>query len=1189
MYVEIEKHETVIEELLKGTEQKNPKISSACVSALTLSLKEFGNKVIGIKSIVKKLPVLFSDRDKTVRDESKLLTIEIYRWIGAAFIPQISATAVLLTELQTEFDKIQVGKAVPTRYLKSQQEKQMLIVAQSEDAEETDDIDDQQVAEDIDPMDFIDPVDILSKMPKDFYEKLEAKKWQERKESLDALEVLLQNPKLQPGDYGDVVRALKKVVTKDSNVVLVALAGKCLAGVAKGIDKKFQPYASACVPAIFEKFKEKKVNVVTALRDAIDAIYPSTNLEAIQEDVIEALNNKNPSVKAETISFLTRAFCKTLPTVLNKKLLKTYITALLKTLNEPDPTVRDVSAEAIGTAMKLVGEKTISPLLTDVDPIKMTKIKECCDKAVITVKIPAAKKERPITAPPKIVAAPGAKKKAGSTEPKPVVRPNTAVKKPGTAGKKPASTGGLAKSSSTQKILPTERDMSQDEVDEKALELLTAETINGLGDANWKTRLSSAETFSNALNDFDSTAGHCQVLIRTIAKKPGLKDTNFQVLKIKLEIIKAIVEKFGITTITADYIMNEITEKLGDAKNGPQAVNALTAIAEAIRLEYVVTKVLEFAFEQKSPKVQQESLQWVNNAIREFGFQVNPKILIEDAKKCVQTINPAVRSAAISLLGTMYLYMGNSLMVFFENEKPALKQQIQAEVDKHIGEKPPPISRGVVNSASKGSMSDVEEDEEAEPAPMININDLIPRVDISPQITEALLIEMSDKNWKTRNEGLIKVQNMLNENKLIKSSLGDLPQILAQRLVDSNAKIAQTALEICQQLAVAIGPPCKIHVRTLFPGFLRGLGDGKAFIRSACITCINTWGDECGYKEFFESEMIGDALKSGSPALKTEVWGWLSEKLPPLPPKSVPKDELVAILPHLYANICDRNADVRKNANEAILGIMIHIGYEAMMKAMDKQKPASKKDIQAALDKARPNLPLKPLPKNKQQAPIIDEPKSIKTGAGKIPKPGTASKIAAPAQSTNRKKEEDVDTSPLLSTNNLKNQRLLDEQKLKVLKWTFTTPREEFTDLLKEQMQTANVNRGLIANMFHDDFRYHLKVIDSLIEDLPNNEKSLICNLDLILKWLSLRFYDTNPSVLLKSLDYLNLVFQMLVRNTHYLAENEGASFIPHLLIKVSYNNSKNFSNVISLYILRLEIQKMQFVMALGHSLGKFA
>lgn len=64
----------------------------------------------------------------------------------------------------------------------------------------------------MDPYDLLDPVDILSKLPKDFFDKLEAKKWQDRKEALDALEGLLKSaPKLEQGDYGDIVRTLKKV------------------------------------------------------------------------------------------------------------------------------------------------------------------------------------------------------------------------------------------------------------------------------------------------------------------------------------------------------------------------------------------------------------------------------------------------------------------------------------------------------------------------------------------------------------------------------------------------------------------------------------------------------------------------------------------------------------------------------------------------------------------------------------------------------------------------------------------------------------------------------------------------------------------------------------------------------------------------------------------------------------------
>jgi cytoskeleton-associated protein 5 len=54
----------------------------------------------------------------------------------------------------------------------------------------------------------------------------------------------------------------------------------------------------------------------------------------------------------------------------------------------------------------------------------------------------------------------------------------------------------------------------------------------------------------------------------------------------------------------------------------------------------------------------------------------------------------------------------------------------------------------------------------------------------------------------------------------------------------------------------------------------------QPWIRTAAIACVNTWGEHCGFKEFFDGEMIGDALKSGSPTLRIELWAWLTERLP---------------------------------------------------------------------------------------------------------------------------------------------------------------------------------------------------------------------------------------------------------------------------------------------------------------------
>ena len=64
----------------------------------------------------------------------------------------------------------------------------------------------------------------------------------------------------------------------------------------------------------------------------------------------------------------------------------------------------------------------------------------------------------------------------------------------------------------------------------------------------------------------------------------------------------------------------DITEKLGDAKNSGIAAETLTAIAEATNLELVANEVMSFSFNQKNPKVQQETLLWLSKALTEFGF-----------------------------------------------------------------------------------------------------------------------------------------------------------------------------------------------------------------------------------------------------------------------------------------------------------------------------------------------------------------------------------------------------------------------------------------------------------------------------------------------------------------------------------------------------------------------------------------
>ncbi|CAH2055745.1 unnamed protein product, partial [Iphiclides podalirius] len=1153
MYIEIEKHEIVEEELLKGMEQKNPKVVAACIVALTTALKQFGNKVIAIKPMVKKIPILLADRDKTVRDEMKALVIEMHRWIGPAIEPHIaSLQAVVQQELREAFGS--GGVAQPTRYLRSQQNK----IRDLPTSDATDGGGDDEDAEtgggesaDMDPYDLLDPVEILSKLPKDFYDKLDAKKWKERKEALDALESLLKTaPKLEPGDYGDLVRALKKVISKDTNVMLVALGGRLLGVVAAGLRGKFQPYAVSCVQTVLEKFKERKANVVAALRDAIDAIYPCTNLEAIMEDMLAAFDNKNPSIKAESALFLARALCHTQPTAFGKKLIKAYVAALLKLLESADPAVRDAAAEALGTATKLVGEKNIAPHIGKLDNLKEQKIKEFADKAVIQVKVAAPKKEVKAKGAP----APGkgdGKPSAGSAQPKPVRRPAT--------GKRPAA-GAKKASARAQPSPPREQELSQEEVDARAEGLFAADVLSGLGDSNWKNRLTAVQALHSTIQGLSTDDATAQVLYRTLNKKPGLKDTNVQVLKARLEACKYITENFPVSTTAADFVLQDVVAKLGESSCLSISADCLTCLAEGCGLEHVLNEGLTYAMDtQKNPKVQSEMFNWMSVAIKEFGFTMNVKSIIAHSKKALSATNPNVRTSTINFLGILSLYVGPSLINHFDGEKAATKQLVSLELDKYANSTPPTPTRqmGTVSkSASKGSVGDeieegYEDAAEEEPAA---VEDNRPRTDIAPLITDALVAEINDKNWKVRNEALDKLKALITNSAPIKPSLGELPAALGARLLDSNSKLAQSALHICEALATAMGSKSKQHVRTFFPSFFQAFGDSKQWIRTAAVSCVEAWCREAGAHTPFEGEMVFDALKSGSPVLRATLLQWLADHLPNVPPKSFPREELSLCVPLLYACLEDRAADVRKAAADCVLPVMLHLGYEPMHKQLDKLKPGSKTVVQAALDKARPSLPVQPLPTKTKK----DEPRGVKSAGAlkkdaekKVSQPVKGKGPVKPTSASSRGKKEDEDCTPLLPNNNSKNQRIIDDQKLKVLKWNFTTPREEFFDLLREQMGSAGLNKQLVANMFHSDFRYHLKAIEALSEDLQENGPALVANLDLVLKWLTLRFFDTNPSVILKGLEYLSLVFHYLTESDYTMAEYEANCFIPYLVIKV--------------------------------------
>ncbi|XP_066504827.1 cytoskeleton-associated protein 5-like [Hoplias malabaricus] len=135
--------------------------------------------------------------------------------------------------------------------------------------------------------------------------------------------------------------------------------------------------------------------------------------------------------------------------------------------------------------------------------------------------------------------------------------------------------------------------------------------------------------------------------------------------------------------------------------------------------------------------------------------------------------------------------------------------------------------------------------------------------------------------------------------------------------------------------------------------------------------------------------------------------------------------------------------------------------------------PASKDQVVGMLEKARAVMPAKPA------APAIAAPSKPAQSAP----PGVVGKKAPVSTKASTKDDEDKSGLIFILVPNSKEQRMKEEKSLKILKWNFITPRDEYVEQLKTQMATC-LAKWLLDELFHYDFQHQVKAVNAMIEVL---------------------------------------------------------------------------------------------------------
>lgn len=1226
-----DKAEAIVSAILEGLNAKQPKVVAGAVSALTALISAFGVRVINIKPVLKALPQVFGHADKGVREEGRLLVQAIYQFLGAALEPSLGGLKpVQLKELQDLFATLDAdgkgkGTGIPTRETAGQKRERLEREAQAahhdsqneaedgDQAEEHQPVD--QVPVEIDAYELADPIAVLDQLPSGFYDHLASSKWKERKEeALDPLLAILKPViKIKPDHYDELVKALAGRMS-DANILCVIGAANCLECLAKGLRLEFGKYRGLMVIPVLEKFKERKVNVVEALSACLDAMAITVTLTELTEDIVNFSKHKNPQVKEQTMKFLVRCLRNTTHPIAKAE-VKSLSDVMLSGLEDAVVPVREVAAEGLGTLMKLVGKATFAPIIQAQDDLRKAKVEGYYEKAEVKYQPPKAKPKvqqaKPATKPiPKPRNAPKPQAPARVQSPIPPASdngpgPSAPLKPPVRLAKKSTASATSAAVPKKSSALPPSASaangttkpseevrfkISQEEAEARAVDCLEASFIEGIGNSLWKTRLAALEDLLSWIPEHAEEV-EAEVVVRYLNKKPGPKESNFQVWQRVFSVFQLLAEQSpSFTKACMALTIPSCFEKYGDAKIKEAAANALLTYSEKTSLGFVLSQAFESISKQKAVKIQAESFLFIDSALVEFGIAGVPvRNLIECLKTGLKSVNAAVRTNATKALVTTKLCIGADISNFLQDLNPQLLSTIESEFGKIAGERPPTPTRRSADLQSNVGDVNGKKGKEKAVSSGDPLDELFPRVDLDRLVSSATIKACDDPAWKIRKEALTTVQDILEQNKRLKPNLGpDLSASLKLRLADANKAVQTLALDVISRIASGMGKPFERYTRPLTPSILNILADKNAGARNNALSTLTTIADSCGLDCVAGS--VGTCLEIAKPELRSSALNWMVQRI--TDPEAVKGVDMTSFAGPIISCLEDRNAEVRKGALALLPTIVQSVGIDLVLDQTNNLKPASRNNVLPMIENCRPAAstrtvapkvpPTKTAAKstaasskpqrppsaastNRATTPSHEDRHSLSKSRLGIRKPVGVSKLVPVASLPSSPAHGSLPSELPFRSGDSKLKTARAAKETGPLKWVIEgAVRKDQVEQLYMQM-APQISPELLGQIFskdhhcEKDFLAGLSTIEAWTSD-PSSaaeqaglEESdvrdrLLANSDLVFKYLTIRLHDTNTTITMKCLDIIDQYIAALQLDEYRLTDYEASVLLPSLI-----------------------------------------
>ncbi len=662
-------------------------------------------------------------------------------------------------------------------------------------------------------------------------------------------------------------------------------------------------------------------------------------------------------------------------------------------------------------------------------------------------------------------------------------------------------------------------------VDENARDyaenLFGEDSILLLADPFWKNRLEGLTNIKQKVMAMSNLRG--EPIIRFLLRSVGWKEKNFQVLDTMIEIFSFIAGNKFLNQAAVHLITGGLVNHIADNKLKKVIILTLKSIAIATSLDTVLSESFIPIKQMKAPKILGEALLWMGQIIQDFnGVSLKLKNIVEFLKDFLTNTSPGIRSASVFVtVNLIRYYPGVRDMV---RDMPSIVlSQIDSEVAKERLEEP--VFAKKIHSI---------------PASKIIEKGL----DLEFTFDSEIIDRLNDLDWKIRKYALDEVSEKLNnlDGNFRPNLSSDFVSSYKARLSDTNKIVSATAVDILGNLAKCVGRPFEKYISSFIPAILSQLADQKSIVRSTVLITITIIVEIVGFAPLLFNVIT--SLNMDQPQVRKDLLHWIIENSIAVNADNV---DVMSLIPPFLGCLLDRNSDVRKLAQAALLVVGQSVeGNAIKSKAADLYHGAQYTALIPYLEQWGSDSDI-----------LIRTLSSPKSGRSK----NTKSKQGLEAKDAQTNEiEMGSELSVLILTTDLRGKEVRSLADKGVMKWSFDTPRKELVLLLKEQ-SAPHFQQKILNLMFSEDIQREkdytsaLQQLDLFITEggaLDRSEiiQRSIANCDLILRYLTLRFFDSNTTIFIKSLDFLDNFFTALEDGGYSLSEFEATSFIPFFVNK---------------------------------------